>query len=82
MKKIPLAIIAVITLIMLFLAVRGCQKNKSDLKATNEYLSLTEQKFEEFKTESGLNAAKPNEQLLSLDALLLIKNRYISRLTN
>lgn len=80
MKKIPLAIIATIALLMLFLAIRGCQKNSRDLKATNEYLSLTEQKFREFKTESGLNAAKANQQILTLQALLTVKSREIVRL--
>jgi hypothetical protein len=81
MKIKPLLIIAGIAAIMLFLAIRGCQKNKQDLQATNEYLSLTESKFKEFKTVSGLNAAKANEQILSLEALLLIKKREIARLT-
>ncbi len=81
MKKIPLAIIGTITAIMLFLAIKGCMDNKDDLNATNEYLSLTEQKFKEFKTESGLNAAKANQQILSLEALLVIKKREIARLT-
>ena len=81
MKIKPLLIIAGIAAIMLFLAVRGCQKNSRDLQATNEYLSLTESKFKEFKTKSDLNAARANEQILSLEALLLVKKREIARLT-
>ena len=81
MKIKPLLIIAGIAAIMLFLAIRGCQKNKQDLQATNEYLSLTESKFKEFKTKSDLNAARANEQILSLEALLLVKKREIARLT-
>ncbi len=80
MKIKPLLIIAAIAAIMLFLAIRGCQKNSSDLKATNEYLSLTEQKFKEFKTKSDLNAAKANQQILSLESLLAVRNREITRL--
>lgn len=81
MKIKPLLIIAAATAIMLFLAIRGCQKNSRDLKATNEYLSLTEQKFKEFKTKSELNAAQANQQILSLEALLIVKKREIARLT-
>jgi len=80
MKIKPLLIIAGITAIMLFLAIRGCQKNSSDLRATNEYLSLTESKFKEFKTKSDLHAAKANQQILSLESLLAVKNREITRL--
>lgn len=80
MKRVPLAIIATITAVMLFLAIRGCQKNRADLNATNEYLSLTEQKFKEFKTKSDLNAAKANQQILSLESLIVVKNREITRL--
>lgn len=80
MKIKPLLFIGTITAIMLVLAIRGCQKNSRDLRATNEYLSLTEQKFKEFKTESGLNAAKANQQILSLESLLAVKNREITRL--
>lgn len=80
MKRIPLAIIGTITILMLFLAIRGCMKNGRDLKATNEYLSLTESKFKEFKTKSELNAAKANQQILSLESLLAVKNREIARL--
>lgn len=80
MKIKPLLIIAAITAIMLFLAIRGCRKNSRDLKATNEYLSLTESKFKEFKTKSDLHAAKANQQILSLESLLAVKNREIARL--
>lgn len=80
MKIKPLLIIGAIALIMLFLAIRGCQKNKRDLSATNSYLAMTEQKFKEFKTESDLNAAKANQQILSLEGLLLVKKREIARL--
>lgn len=80
MKIKPLLVIGTITLLMLFLAIRGCRKNSRDLKATNEYLSLTESRFKAFKTESGLNAAKANQQILSLESLLAVKNREIARL--
>lgn len=80
MKRIPLAIIGTITLLMLFLDIRGCRKNSSDLKTTNEYLSLTESKFKEFKTKSEMNAARANQQILSLESLLAVKNKEIARL--
>lgn len=81
MKIKPLLIIFAIAAIMLFLAIRGCQKNRSDLKATNEYLAQTEVRFKEFKTKSDLNAAQANQQILSLEALLIVKKREIARLT-
>jgi len=81
MKIKPLLIILGIAAIMLFLAIRGCQKNSRDLKATNEYLSQTEVRFKEFKTKSDLNAAEANQQILSLEALLTVKKREIARLT-
>lgn len=80
MKIKPLLIVLAAVAAVLFLAIRGCQKNRADLKATNEYLSLTEQRFKEFKTKSELNAAQAGSQILSLESLLAVKNREIARL--
>jgi hypothetical protein len=80
MKPKPLLITMSIVAVLLFLAIRGCQRNKGELAATNEYLRLTERKFEMFKTESGLNAAMAAQSIVSLNALLLAENKEVSRL--
>lgn len=80
MKLKPLILIAIITAAMLFMAIRGCQKNSSDLKATMEYLDLTEQKFKDFKTKSDLNAARSKQTILNLESLLAAKKAEIARL--
>lgn len=80
MKKTPLIITLSVLLLVLFVAIRGCRNNRKELKQTTEYLSLTEQRFKEFKTKSDLNAAQASQQILSLEALLIIKKNEIARL--
>lgn len=81
MKIKPLLIVTFIAAILLFLAVRGCHKNSQDLKAVSEVLDLERQEFKEFRTESGLRAAEANQQIMSLEALLVAKKREVARLT-
>lgn len=82
MKIKPLLIIAVLVAIALFLSIRGCQKHKQALNETSEYLELTERKFKEFKTTSELNAARVNQQLMTLESLLALKKREVAKLAN
>lgn len=82
MKIKPLLIIAVLVAIALFLSIRGCYSNKQALNETSEYLELTERKFKEFKTTSELNAARVNQQLMTLESLLALKKREVAKLAN
>jgi uncharacterized lipoprotein YehR (DUF1307 family) len=80
MKKIPLLITMTVLLTALILAIRGCRKNASDLRNTNEYLNATELNFKAFKTKSDLNAAMSNQKILSLESLLAAKKGEIAKL--
>lgn len=82
MKIKPLLIIGILVAIALFLSVRGCTKYRNSYLDTTAYLSMTEAKFKDFKTTTGLNAASANQQILTLNSLLAAKKREVERLRN
>lgn len=80
MKIKPLTVIAVIVATVLFMAIRGCQKSRSELNATMAVLDMTEQKFKDFKTKSDLNAARSMQAIFNLESLLAARKAEIARL--
>ena len=59
---------------------RSCSNYKSRLADTTAMLDSTELRFEQFKTESGLNAASAREQAVSYEILIASKSREIEKL--
>jgi len=73
MKKIPAILLFTALVLALFFAVRSCSAHKATSEELTSSITKERRAFEEFKTESGLNAGRAEAEILSLQALMATK---------